>query len=349
MLVALLVLVCASAGPEESVEDPEELASTLITADTMLERAKAASQLAPLSGAVVADAVLDVVAWSRNSEPPFVGGEGEGFFAMMPLSEPDRLRLATELVTWRIDLTLVGGQEIPERLAAELRGVFAGELERYGEPSQTMDWLYLLAAAGGDPAVVLERLGLSTNHRWNVVVDETRWLHSEHMRDLLPLLAHRSPIVRHRAAERMEEDPTGSLLALSRAWRFAPGRAAPLRGEVGAPALPRTVPGAERWARRLTKWARRLSHQRDDSALRAALGILATPATTGVLTDTARLKTADKLLKTARRDPSPQRNQLIGQGIDAVLRGVPFEEGLAPAPDQMPVGAQSWVRVHGKR
>jgi hypothetical protein len=293
--------------------------------------------------------VLDAVAWSRNSPPPFVGGEGEGFFAMMPLSESDRLRLATELVTWRIDLTLVGGQEIPVRLASELRAVFAAELERYGEPSQTMDWLYMLAASGADPAMVLDRLGLSTNHHWNVIVDETRWLQSEHMRDVLPLLAHRSPIVRSRAAERMEQAPAESVLALSRAWRFAPGRTAPLRGPVGSPDLPRTEAAAERWAKRLAKWARRLSHQRDDSALRAVLGILAAPATTTALTDTAQLQTADKLLRVARRDPSPERNQLIGQGIDAVLRGVPFEEGMAPAPDEMPVAAQSWVRVRGKR
>jgi hypothetical protein len=169
------------------------------------------------------------------------------------------------------------------------------------------------------------------------------------MREVLPLLAHRSPIMRSRAAERMEELPTDSLLALSRAWRFAPGRGAPLRGEVGSPDLARTEAGAERWAKRLSKWARRLSRQRDDSALRALLGILTAPATTQVLTDTARLQTADKLLRVARRDPSPERNQLIGQGIDAVLRGVPFEEGLAPAPDEMPVAAQSWVRVRGKR
>src|SRR5262245_10993631 len=119
MWLALWALSTTSAGTEEAPGDPEDLAATLVTADTMLARAKAASQLAPLSGDIVADAVLDAVAWSRNVPPPFVGGEGEGFFAMMPLSESDRLRLATELVTWRIDLTLVGHQEIPERLEAE--------------------------------------------------------------------------------------------------------------------------------------------------------------------------------------------------------------------------------------
>ena len=323
-----------------------ELADVLIHGTTAEFRQDAATRLGalgPEQETEVAEAVRAQVRWRERQEPRFVGDEG--LLPALGLGPESRRGIATELVTWRVQLTLVGTQEIPPRLASELGALLGEEIARYGAPTQTTDWLHLLAAAGGDPQVVLDRLGIGTEHRWKLIVDEVDTL-GEPIREMLPLLAHRSPIVRERAAERLEREPAAAIAALSRAYRWAPGRMAPLRGEVAPPELERTVPGAERWARKLVRWARRSSRQNDDSALLATLWLIAEPSTTTVLTDAARYRTADGLLKVARRDEGsvPRVTHLL-QAMDAVLRGVPFPEGEHPAPEEVQAGKETWVRA----
>jgi hypothetical protein len=110
--------------------------------------------------------------------------------------------------------------------------------------------------------------------------------------------------------------------------------------------LQRTEAGAERWARKLVRWARRSSRQHDDSALLATLWLLADPSTTTALTDTARFQTADGLLKVARRDDgSVERVTVLIQAMDAVLRRVPLPEGERPAPEEVEAGEETWVRA----
>lgn len=323
-----------------------ELADVLVHGTTPEARDDAATRLAGLVAtreADVADALLQAVAWKPQTEPSFVGDEG--LLPELGLGDVSRRGIATELVTWRVALTLVGTQEIPERLAAELDGVFEPEIARYGAPTQTTDWLHLLAASGADPEVVLDRLRIGTDHHWKIIIDEVETLDGT-VREMWPMLAHRSPIVRERAAERMEETPATSIAGLSRAYRWAPGRSAPLRGEIATPTLERTEAGAERWARKLVKWARRSSRQQDDSALLATLWLLAEPSTTTALTDTARFQTADGLLKVARRDDgSVERVTVLIQAMDAVLRQVPLPEGERPAPEEVAGGAETWVRA----
>lgn len=329
------------------------------SAATRTQSARILAALAVVRPYDVGTALGTAFAWSSpdacEPEAPCAGDPAlrfvgtDGLTGAIPLPDAARRHLATELVTWRIQLTLVGDQLLPERLENELLSLLAPELDHYGVPTNTLDWLHLLSAAGGDPERVLVRLNLRSDGHWSGMLDVDKAL-NQSPREMLPLLAHRSPVVRERAAARLERSPTASVMALRRAWRLAPGRGAPLRGDVGSPSLPRTEAGAERWARTLVRWARRCSRQNDDTALRATMWILAQPATTTELTDTARLVTAENLLRTARKDPSPARAESLVQGMDAVLRGVTFDVGGDPAPDEVAVGPASdgldhaWVR-----
>lgn len=333
----LLVAVASAQGTS--------LADDLARGNVLARREAARSLAVQVHGAEgeVADALVDAFAWREHAEPPFVGGEA--WLAQLGLGEQARRRLATELVTWRVSLTLVGGQEIPPRLAAELSALLAPEIARYGNPTQTTDWLHLLAAAGGDPEQVLVRLRIASDSHWEVILDEVDTLEGS-VREMLPLLAHRSPIVRERAAERMEQTPAESIAGLSRAYRWAPGRSAPLRGTVAPPALERTEAAAERWARRLVNWARRSSRQLDDSALLSTLWLVTEPTTTTAMTRSARLRIADGLLKVARRDEgSVEREILLLQAMDAVIRSVPLPEGERPAPEEVRAGKETWRRA----
>jgi hypothetical protein len=321
-----------------------ELAEALAHGD-VAERKEAAASLEALvedRETEVADALVAAFGWRSSSLPPAGGG---GWLADLGLGDDGRRRLATELVTWRVAVTLVGGQEVPPRVAIELSELLAPEIARYGAPTHTTDWLHLLAASGGDPEVVATRLQIASDSHWEVILDEVDTLGGP-VRGMLPLLAHRSSIVRERAAERLEREPDAAIAGLSRAYRWSPGRHAPLRGEVATPALERTEAGAEKWALKLVRWARRCSRQRDDSALLATLWLLAEPATTTALTDAARIRTADKLLEVARRDDgSVERVTTIVQAMDAVIRRVPLPEGERPAPDEVEAGAETWVRA----
>ncbi|MEQ1566775.1 MAG: hypothetical protein ABMA64_14125 [Myxococcota bacterium] len=320
----------------------DDLAQAARSAPDPVARAQAVRLLTVLADrepGPVREALVAAFAWD---EPTPWAGEGPAL-DRLELPGDARTALATELVTRRLAAVQVGKQEVPPRLDAELRAVLAPELEAFGAPSQTVDWLHLLAASGADPRVVLTRLGLDRDHHYATVLDEDAALRGS-ARDRLPLLAHRSPIVRARAARGMEGDPAASLDALRRAWRFAPGRGPPLRGDVGTPALVRAPAEAARWERTLVRWARRSSHQRDGTALRAALWFAAVPATTTALTDIARADTARALLKLARRDEDPQRAADLVQGMDAVLRGVPFDRGAQPAPEEVQLARDVWAR-----
>lgn len=329
---------------------PVELADAVRGAADPADRARAASlltELAKTSPDAVSDAVVAEFAWDSTEA---WAGEEPALGALV-LPEAGRLRLATELVTRRLRVVQVGGQDVPPRLDGELRAVLAPELAAFGEPTQTIDWLHLLAAGGPDPAsgrarvqTTLDRLGLGNDHHYTVVLDEDDALAGD-PRDLLALLAHRSPIVRARAARRLEQEPDDAIAALDRAWRFQPGRTAPLRGDVAVPALVRDHADAVEWERTLVHWARRSSRQNDDKALRATLWFATCPTTTEALGPISLQDTARALLETAKRDPSPDRQLDLLQGMDAVLRGVPFDEGARPAPDQAPVHADSWRRA----
>lgn len=341
---------------------PTALATDLAISASVATRAQSARILAALAAVRpydVGTALGTAFAWRSpddcGPEAPCAGDPAErfvgngGLTGAIPLPTAARHHLATELVTWRIQLTLVGDQLLPARLEDELLSLLAPELDHYGVPTNTVDWLHLLSAAGGDPELVLVRLNLRNDGHWSGMLDVDQAL-DESPREMLPLLAHRSPVVRERAAARLERSPTASVMALRRAWRLAPGRGAPLRGDVGSPSLPRTEAGAERWARTLVRWARRCSRQNDDTALRATMWILSQPATTTELTETARLLTAESLLRTARKDPSPARAESLVQGMDAVLRGVTFDLGASPAPDDAAVApptagaSAAWTR-----
>ncbi|MEQ1507514.1 MAG: hypothetical protein ABMB14_35115 [Myxococcota bacterium] len=251
----------------------------------------------------------------------------------------------TALVIDRLAAVLPRAGGVPRSLDEELHGAFADVLAVFGEPDQTIDWLHLLAAAGGDPAAVLRRLSLDEDTHYTVVLDEDAILRGPDTRKVVPLLGHRSVIVRTRAALRLEEDPQVGIAALARAWRFAPGRVAPLRGVVGIPELPRTEANATTWERTLVRWTRRSSRQNDDNGMIATLWFVASPATTTALTDLGRQDLAQGLLKTARRDRSPIRQQNLLQAVDAVLRGVPLDEGTTPAPEEVAVTVESWRRM----
>jgi hypothetical protein len=152
-------------------------------------------------------------------------------------------------------------------------------------------------------------------------------------------------VVRQRAAERFEAVPDETRSALRRAYQYAPGRAAPLRGDIAIPELPWDEVTGDRWARRLTRWARRCSRQRDDRALRATLRLLAHPSLSTALTDTTRQNAAQALFRLAGPDVPSQRESDVLQAMDALLREVPFEEGLRPAPDEVAPGtAPTWKR-----
>jgi hypothetical protein len=324
---------------------PAELARAVVVGEQPIVREQAVKLLVALSTddpAPVADALAASFAWDEPT--PWVG-EGAAL-GVAPLPDDARRQVATELVTRRIAVVQVGLQEVPPRLDAELRAVLAPELASFGVPSQSIDWLHLLAAAGGDPHLVLVRLRLDTDHHYTVVLDEDLALQGT-PRELLPLLAHRSPIVRARAARRLEQQPEAAITALRRAWRFEPGRGVPLRGDVGTPSLVRDEADAMRWERTLVHWARRSSNQRDDSALRATLWFVSCPATTAALPETYRIDTAQALLRTARRDDDPSRVVDMVQGMDAVLRGVPFDQGARPAPEEVEVALDAWGRMRG--
>jgi hypothetical protein len=270
------------------------------------------------------------VSWLPHTAPPFAGAGA--LLPAVPISDADRAAVARELVTWRVHLVLVGGQDLPDRLTAELAAAMIEPVARFGQPTDTRDWLHLYAATGADPAVVVDRLGLTGDHHWQVVVDEDRALDGDAY-DVLPLLAHRSSIVRSRAAFRLERTPAATLQALDRAWRFAPGRQAPMRGPVVAPRLERSENAADRWARKLVHWARRSSRQSDDHALVAVMCLLSEPTLTQAMHPTILVEDAQKLLRTARRDRGETRNAIIVQGVDAMLRHVTWQEAMAPAPE----------------
>jgi hypothetical protein len=163
-----------------------------------------------------------------------------------------------------------------------------------------------------------------------MVVDEDRLLKGT-VADAIPLISHRSPVVRARAAARLETHPAATAAALRKAWRYAPGRSAPLRGEVAAPALEFTELSAEKWADTLVEWAERCVRQRDDAALRATLWLLSEPSLSTALSDTQRDDVTSDLLRLA--DGHPGRAGDLVQAMDAMLRGVPFDEGAIPFED----------------
>lgn len=333
MLLCLITAALGAAKPD----DAGWLASDMLASPDPFERGRAAGllrSLAVTNREEVERAVIDAVSWRPHAEPPFAGAGA--LLPALPLSDAGRDAIARELVTWRMHLVLVGGQELPERLVAELAAALIEPVAWYGEPADTRDWLHLYAAAGGDPAVVVGRLGLTGDQHWQVVVDEDRALDGTAY-DVLPLLAHRSAIVRSRAAFRLEDTPDATLQALERAWRFAPGRQAPLRGPIVVPRLERTENAADRWARRMVHWARRSSRQADDHALEAVMCFLAEPTLTRAMHPTILVEDAQKLFRTAKRDDGEARAGILLQGIDAMLRHVTYEDALAPAPEGVDV------------
>jgi hypothetical protein len=332
VLLKLIAAAFAAAEPN----DAGWLASDVLAAPEAFERGRAAALLRDLARTApdeVGRAVVDAVTWRPHADPPFAGAGA--LLPAIPLSEADREAVARELVTWRVHLVLVGDQHLPERLTAELAAAMLVPVARYGEATDTRDWLHLYAAAGGDPAVVVDRLGLTGDAHWQVVVDEDRALDGSAY-DVLPLLAHRSPVVRARAAARLEETPGATLQALDRAWRFAPGRQAPLRGPLVAPRLERSENAADRWGRRLVHWARRSSRQSDDHALEAVMSLFSEPTLTSAMHPTILVEDAQALMRTADKDRGP-RAEILVRGIDAMLRHVTYEDALSPAPEAVVV------------
>ncbi|HHO50880.1 MAG TPA: hypothetical protein ENK18_08385 [Deltaproteobacteria bacterium] len=293
--------------------------------------------------ASVGDALVRALAWSPDRREAFAGAAP--LIAVLELSEVHRIALATELMAWWLQLSSQGSGAIPPRLAVELRELLQPELTAYGVPTATSDWLHLLGAAGADPGALLARMERDRS-RWAYIQEEHRTLVSGELAEVLPLLAHRSLVVRTRAARRFEATPEAARAALRHAWRFAPGRTAPLRGEVAVPALPWEEGLAIRWSRVLARWARRTAHQRDDRALRATLWLLCAPELSSTLPASYRERHAKVLVRAAKRDIRSARSADLSQGMDALLRRVPFPEGARPAPDEHLDLRETWRRQH---
>ncbi|MEO0601287.1 MAG: hypothetical protein AAF211_07615 [Myxococcota bacterium] len=323
----------------------EKLARDLATADAFERRAEAAEALhnaPPEALAEVARHVLHAIAWHPDATFPFRGSTP--LFPALKLNEHERGQLLAELMAHRLALTLRARKDVPERLEVELRALLYEELEAYGEPQSTLDWVHLFGAAGGDVAALVDRLDLGGTGTWAYVVAEDASLRDTSLRETLGLLGHRSAIVRTRAARQFEAQPTAAARALKRAWRLTPGRSAPLRGDVAVPALPWEYRPAMRWSRQLVGWARRSQRQRDDSALRATLHLLTQPGLTSALPQHVRERIARSLVRYARSAPRSQRAIDLGQGMDAVLRKVSFEEGERPAPEEIEQRKERWAR-----
>ncbi len=317
----------------------DEAAWTLAWSTDEAARNEATRRLQATSGPALAEALAEAFRWAPELERTFVGVAP--LCAALDLDVAGRARLAEELLAWRIAIPLVGAEPVPARLEAELRGVLGPEIERLGQPTQTTDWVLLGGAVGVDVARLLDRLDLSGDARWAYLADVEALLRSGGVQDALPLLGHRAAVVRTRAARRFEETPELTKAALRRAWRFAPSRAAPLRGDIEVPALP-----AARWVGHLVRWARRTHRQRDDRALRATLRLLTEPRLSSALTESARHHAADALIRTAKKDIRSQRAADLAQAMDALVRQVPFDEGLRPAPEDQRLEGEVWRRQH---
>lgn len=305
------------------------------TPEVRAQSARLLSDLMGSRGDELGTTLLDQLRWRPQQDLPLV--EGAAVLGTLVMAEALRGAVATELVCWRISLVLVGGQRVPARLDSELSALLAPERFAYGEPTHTIDWLYLLSAAGPDPGPILDRLGVRGDRAYASALDDLRTL-SGSPRTLLPLLGHRSPILRARAAERLEAEPNRALAALNRATRWAPGRTFPLRGDLVVPRLPRTPAQSEAWTERLMEWVALASSRLDTAALRAVLCLLTEPTNTNALHASSRQNIARKLLAAAEHERDPVRAALLAQAMDAVLRRVPLADGLAPAPDQV----RSW-------
>jgi hypothetical protein len=290
------------------------------------------SDLGQLRPDEVGAALLAAFRWERNSALPIA--EGPAVLGTLIIPEALRRSLAEELVCWRVSAVLVGRQQIPERLDAELTMLLSPEIHAYGEATQTIDWVYLLAASGQDPSRVLSRLGVQNDRAYASVLDDLRLLRAS-PRALLPMLAHRSPIQRARAAEALEQQPTRTIAALDRAAHWRPGRTFPLRGDIAPPRLVRSPAAAEVWTYALMDWAELATSRLDAGELRAVLWLLAEPTNTTLLAERVRQDVAHTLLEAAQREVDPRRASLLGQAMDAVLRRVPLNLGLAPAPEQV--------------
>lgn len=316
----------------------------LIWSPSTEARLSASQQLhAEADRTAVGAALIHTLAWDPDRRESFVGTVP--LIAALEVSEPHRIALATELMAWWLQLASRGDGRVPDRLSVELRGLLQPEIDRYGEPTATSDWLHLLGSAGGELGALLARMERDRG-RWVYVQEENQALRSGDLSDVLPLLAHRSLIVRTRAARRFEATPEASKAALRHAWRFAPGRVAPLRGEVAVPSLPWEEGPAIRWARVLTRWARRTARQRDDRALRATLWLLCAPELSSAMPASYREQHAKVLVRAAKRDVRSTRSADLGQGMDALLRQVPFPEGARPAPDEHLDLRETWKRQH---
>jgi len=322
-----------------------ELAEDLATADASERRTAAAQTLhdaPPEALAEVARSVLREVAWKPDAIFPFRGSTP--LFPALKLNEPERIELLAELMAHRVALTLRGRPEVPERLEVELQALLFEEIDRLGRPQSTTDWVHLFGAAGGDVQGLIERVELDDKGQWAYVVEEDARIGGDVLRETMSLLAHRSSVVRARAARQFEAHPAEAGRVLRRAWRYAPGRRAPLRGDVAVPAIPWELRPATRWSRQLVRWARRTERSRDDRALRATLHLLTQPELTRRLTQHQRESIARSLVRFARNNPRSQRAVDLGQAMDAVLRCVPFAEGQQPAPDRAEVGDEGWTR-----
>lgn len=324
-----------------------DLAEDLATADAFERQAEAAEALQnapPEALAEIAQHVLRTVAWRPDATFPFRGTVP--LFPALRLNEHERMQLLTELMAHRLGLTLRGRPEVAPRLEAELRALLFEELAVYGEPSSTTDWVHLFGAAGGDVAGLIDRLDLGGAGKWAYVVDEDARLRDSALRETAPLLSHRSSVVRTRAARHFEAHPAEAIRALRHAWRYTPGRSAPLRGDVAVPDVEWEYRPAVAWSRQLVRWARRSQRQRDDGALRATLHLLTQPGLTNTLPQHNRERIASALVRFARSAPRSQRAVDLGQAMDAVLRRVSFEDGERPAPEELMLESRRWTRQY---
>ncbi|MEN0066487.1 MAG: hypothetical protein AAGA48_30400 [Myxococcota bacterium] len=232
------------------------LAFELVRASTEDRRANAAEALRnapPEALAEIATQVLRTVTWHPDATFRLRGSIP--WFAALRLNEPERRQLLTELMAHRVALTVLGRNEVPERLEVELRALLVEEIEALGEPTCTTDWVHLYGAAKGDVAGLIARLGLTERGQWAYVVAEDATVRDPTLRETVSLLGHRSAVVRHRAARSFERRPAEAVRALRHAWRYAPGRVAPLRGDVAVPQLRWSYPTSAKWARTLVRWA----------------------------------------------------------------------------------------------
>lgn len=297
------------------------------------QAARLLSDLAQVRGEeAVGRELLAAVRWRDHEPLPLV--DGAPVLGVLIISEALRGALAIELVCWRVSLVLVGRQDLPGRLDGELAMLLAPEVAAYGRPAQTIDWLYLLAVGGWDPAQVIDRLGVRGDRGYSSVLDDLHTL-SGTPRALLPLLGHRSPIVRARAAEALEAQPDKAIAALNRAARWHPGRTFPLRGELVAPRLVRSPADSQLWTDELMEWVALASTRMDSGELRGVLSLLAEPTNTTALSALSRQEVAQTLVAAAEKEVDMSRAALLAQGMDAVLRQVPLAQGLMPAPEQI--------------